>query len=211
MKNKFNPLLIILAIIILVGAAYQAGTKNSPSKISLSKPTATTVPPSPTSQLQPTTAFSPTPISDVVWANYSCPFYTLRYPGNWRVTSENKGRKYQDFFAKSLDYKLSGSPPLLESGVEIYVRISDSQFQTIEEEFNQDPLAKSVAQNKTNLSVDGVDAIQYDYNYEGTIATDTKLIKDGRSYTIKLRYADEATKQNYWSIYTSLLSSFRTK
>ncbi len=211
MKIKFNPLLTILVITILIGAAYQAGKKSAPSKTSTPKPTATIAPRSPTSQPEVTDTLSPTPMSNISWANYSCPFYTLRYPGNWRVKSENLGRNYQDFYAKSPDYKLSETSPLLESGVEIFIRIKDSQYQTIEEEFNQDTLAKQIAKNKINVSVDGVNAIQYDYDYEGTIATDTRFIKAGRSYVIKLRYADEATKQNHWPIYTSLLSSFKTK
>ena len=65
--------------------------------------------------------------------------------------------------------------------------------------------------DKTKTTVNGLDAIQFDYDYEGNRATITIFVNDGMYYTVKYRYVDSQSKQNYWNEYTKLLSSFSTK
>ena len=61
-----------------------------------------------------------------------------------------------------------------------------------------------IAFDKTTTKVDGLEAIQYDYSYEGHRATMTIFTKNGNYYTVRYRYVDNDSRQNNWDDYRRL-------
>src|SRR3990167_6074629 len=92
-----------------------------------------------------------------------------------------------------------------------YLGTQKTTQNSIDDIFNSDPLAPDIAFNKTFTTVDGQRAIQYDYSYEGHVATMTIFTKNGIYYTVKFRYVDKNGKQALWNDYVKLLTSFRIK
>lgn len=145
--------------------------------------------------------------------------YSFKAPLNW-ILNENVAptgvtQDYQDVSLRSPDYTYSqpeeSDYPMITAGAEIYISAEKTEETDIEAEFEKDTLAKSIAQNKVVTNIDGGKALQYDFSYEGVIASVTAFIKDGVFYFIKLSYPESADKSHYWETYASFLYSFKTK
>lgn len=165
------------------------------------------------SPVQPTTvSVQPSPDDSVQkksWTTFTHPTagYIVQYPSNWIGGIVN-----QDFSVKSPDYQMSSEDfPVLEKGAEFLIRVKKTNHSTIDDVFNNDPLASKIAFNKTTMTVDGLPAIQYDFDYEGYRATETILTKNGNYYAVMYRYVDDTSKLHYWNDYIRLLSSFKIK
>ena len=177
---------------------------------------------SPTSELQPSPTFSaPTSISTTEvtggWAKFTHPIvgYSMEYPASWTggliEIPEDIVQDYQDFSIESPDHQISKGYPVLEKGAEFLVRVEKTQYSTTDDIFNNDLLATEIAFDKTTTIVDGLEAIQYDYSYEGHRATMAIFTKNGNYYTVKYRYVDNDSRQNNWDVYRRLLTSFKAK
>ena len=148
------------------------------------------------------------------WVNFKHPIvgYIMEYPASWSggliETPEAIVQDYQDFLITSPDHRVSGGYPVLEKGAELFVRVEKTQHSTIGEIFNNDLLAQEIAFNRTSTTVDGLEAIQYDYSYEGHRATMTIFSKNGHYYTVKYRCVDNDSRQKNWDDYMRLLESF---
>lgn len=161
----------------------------------------------------------PTTTAEVIdgWTRFTHPVvgYTMEYPISWtgglNEIPEAIVQDYQDFYIESPDYQISEGYPVLEKGAELFVRVEKTQYSTIDDIFNNDPLAPGIAFDKTTITVDGLEAIQYDYSYEGHRATITIFTKNGNFYTVKYRYVDNQSRQTNWNDYIKLLSSFKVK
>lgn len=142
--------------------------------------------------------------------------YTLEYPKSWnggtKKITEGLNQKYEDFETKSSDYKLSteGIEHLVK-GASFFIRAENTIEDKIEEQFNKDSLLVEIATNKKNVTVDGQNAIQFDYGYESQTATVTIFIKNKIYYFIKFVYPNASEKNNYWDEYLELLKSFKAR
>src|SRR3989339_244136 len=139
--------------------------------------------------------------------------YTFRFPANWQEIVHpippGAKQKYEDVSVRTLDYKISDGYPVMESGAEFWIHAVETDKTNIDEQFNNEsPLVKQLAQNKISAIVDGQAAIQYNYSYEGTMATQTIFIKNGLFYTLRFRYPDETAKNSFWPDYLNFLASF---
>ncbi len=218
-KPKVNYLLIglvILGCFVIFGiGGYYLGTQKTSqnSKLPVPSPTSTEAV-SPTNILAPTT--QPSVITNG-WIKFTHPAvgYSFDYPGNWKggiqEIPEAIKQDYQDFNIESSDHRISEGYPVLEQGAEIFVRAEKTTRNSIDDIFDSDPLAQDIASNKTFTTVDGQRAIQYDYSYEGHVATMTIFTKNGIYYTVKFRYVDKNGKEALWNDYVKLLTSFRIK
>jgi hypothetical protein len=177
-----------------------------------------TISPSSTMQSSPTDLVaSPIKITEVTssWANFTHPVvgYSMEYPASWTggldEIPEAIVQDYQDFSIESPDHQVSEGYPVLEKGAEFLVRVEKTQYFSIVDIFNNDSLAQEIAFDKTTTKVDGLEAIQYDYSYEGHRATMTIFTKKGNYYTVRYRYVDNDSKQNNWVDYIRLLNSFK--
>lgn len=211
-KPKVKYLLIGLVILVCfvifgIGGYYLGTQKKSPSSLTTETPYPTNLPP-PTTQ--------PSVITNG-WIKFTHPAigYSFDYPTNWKGSMQEipEGIKqdYQDFNIESPDHKISEGYPVLEQGAELFIRAEKTTKNSIDDIFNSDPLASDIASNKTFTTVDGQRAIQYDYSYEGHVATMTIFTKNGIYYTVKFRYVDKNGKQALWNDYVRLLTSFGTK
>lgn len=211
-QNGLSPIIITILISILIGGYLIYSQKNTPTGQTVNTNLSTL--PSPAQvKIEP----SSTPIINkggMILYEHPKAHYTLEYPSSWKGGTESipSGLKldYEDFFISSPDHPLKDEYSLLK-GAEIFIRVENSDEKSIEDIFNNDPLAPEIAINKTKTVVDGVDAIQYDYSYESNIATMTIFIKDGKYYTVKYRYVDSNSKQSDWNTYMNLLKSFKTQ
>lgn len=163
------------------------------------------------SAISPSPQPSSSPIAQNTQFQHPVLGYLFTYPARWKISTNKTSRpgSYDYVTIKSPDYKLSEGYPFLESGYSIAIRASDTSEVSVQALFNNDSLATSLAKNEHRLKVDGVDAIQFDYSYEGTIATVTMFVKDGVYYQIVYRYSDEALKNTDVKVYEEVLSSFK--
>lgn len=212
---------ILLGFVLFYAGGYMLGMQRD-SQANIVDKTTTTPTQSPTTSLQPSPIDSvpnPTTTSEVIneWTKFTHPAvgYAIEYPANWtgrlNEIPEVIEQDYQDFYIESPNHQVSKGYPVLENGAEFFVRVEKTQYSTIEEIFNNDPLAPEIAFDKTTTKVDGLGAIQYDYNYEGHRATMTIFTKNGNYYTVKYRYVNNQSRQTNWNDYIKLLSSFKIK
>ncbi len=217
-----KPLIIsgvLLGFILFGVGGFVLGVQRC-SKIASVESTSPNMLISPSSALQssPTDSVpSPTTITEVTsgWANFTHPVvgYSMEYPASWtgRLNEVFIVQDYQDFSIESPDHQISEGYPVLEKGAEFVVRVEKTQYSNVDDIFDNDPLAPEIAFDKTKVTVDGLEAIQYDYSYEGHRATMTIFTKNGNYYTVKYRYVDNDSRQNNWDDYGRLLTSFKAK
>lgn len=148
------------------------------------------------------------------WRTYTTSSeFTFKYPSDWTITPDTY--KYDYVSLRSPDYSVNTDGiETLDKGVELMIYTETTPEASIDKKFEQDRFAGQIANSKTYTTVYGQRAIQYDYSYENTQATDTIFIKRlndsvGMHYLIKLRYADSNAKSKYWSTYLSILESFK--
>jgi hypothetical protein len=213
-KPPKMPLIIsgmLLGFILFGVGSYVLGLQRG-SRIASVEITSPNITISPSSALQSSpkdSVPSPTTITEVTggWANFTHPVvgYSMEYPVNWtgglNEIPEAIVQDYQDFSIESPDHQISEGYPVLEKGAEFFVRVEKTQYSTIDDIFNNDPLASEIAFDKTTTTVDGLEAIQYDFSYEGHRATMTIFTKNGNYYTVKYRYANNDSRQNNWDDY----------
>lgn len=134
---------------------------------------------------------------------------SLSYPTDWEVEiTDKKPQDCEQLDLYSHNYKLSDGYPILKRGAYIMVKVCETEETNIEDNFKNKILPKQLAENIENIKVSGVDAIQYDYSFEGWSATDTIFIKNSVYYTVKFRYVNKKGKAEFWDIYETLLNSF---
>src|SRR3989344_9491867 len=165
---------------------------------------------------------SPTPApSNAKYVKYEHPqlHYKLNYPLGWIATTEELakrrgGQVYSNFTTRSSDFQVGsfdndGKHTSLKGGL-LTLSAEQSIETNITDLFDKDELAKSIAFNKSNITVADVQAIQYDFSYEAAYGTVTVLLKNGVYYQViyYYGYGDNAGKQTYWNEYSSLLQSF---
>ena len=135
--------------------------------------------------------------------------YSLEYPPNWSGGEKDLRttdyESYKDFQIFSPNF--SGKERST-TGAIILVRAENTNKQSIEQFYNE-TLAKEIGKNKRDIVVNNQPTIQYDYSYEGVIATDTIFIRDNRIYLIKLEYSSLDEKDRWWNVYTKVLETFK--
>lgn len=163
------------------------------------------------------TAKPATPSAENIWTIYNYPEagYSIEYGNDWLVQTQNASQSatqdYATFEVQSPDYMMDPESiyPILKTGVSISVFTKENQASSSAQEIFDNSLAAEISTNETELTVAGVDAIQYDYSYEGTLATHTILVNQGKEYTIKYRYPNEEVRMMYQKSYQQALRSFR--
>lgn len=95
----------------------------------------------------------------------------------------------------------------LENSATISVVVNLSDYKNIDQEY-KNSLSNQIGQKQTTMQVAGERALQYDYDYQDIVATETILIKNGKKYTINYQYSDQATKMKYLKNYQQALRSF---
>lgn len=210
--TKLPIILMVIITLIALAISVYLGYQNYLLKQQISQsPTAS---PSPTDSVP-----NPTATSELIngWTKFTHPVvgYEMEYPANWtgglNDIPEAIEQDYQDFYIESPNHQISEGYPVLESGAEFFIRVEKTQYLTTEEIFNNDPLAPEIAFDKIATTVDGLEAIQYDYSYEGHRATMTIFTKNDNYYIVKYRYVDNQSRQTNWDDYIKLLSSFKIK
>lgn len=226
-KTKSSPyakrVLLIFAILfgfILSGVAgYILGSQKCKQKSDaievsdLKESSTPTLQPLPTDTVPETI---PTTEPENEWTMFTHPTagYKMGYPTNW--TKElfdipgGSSQKYESLSIKSPDYRMfSDGYPFLEKGAQFFIQINITDYSTIDEIFNNNPLAPQIAFDIKITTVDDLEAIQYDYSYESSRATMTEFTKDNYHYIIKYQYVDDESRQDYWEEYQKLLTSFK--
>lgn len=211
--NLLIPTGVVIAILVVGFGAYYLGTQRNqsitqPQQI-ISKPTTT---PS-VAQASPTSS----PTSDSNLKSYTHPTanYSFSYPSNWKLEFQQPVAGLEndlqlDLTIKSPDYALTTEGiEYLEKGVEVVIYRSKTNETSIDNKFETDRFAGQIASSKTSTTVNGQKAIQYDYSYESTQATDIIFIKNGVYYLVKLKYADMQAKNQNSPLYSNLLKSFK--
>jgi hypothetical protein len=188
-ENSDFPLIFYLGIFLIVLATviYAINSLESrKNKISPSKIIPTLVPQNE----------SATKSADLVYCEQARLKFNFSYPKDWSI------EEGEDFIMViSPDYLISEGYPILEKGASITI--------SVREDIEQDPLAEKIGQNFTDIEIAGTKGIQYDYSYEGTIATNVDLIKDGKLYSIKYSYPSEEQKSLYEETFLGVLESFK--
>ncbi|OGK09497.1 hypothetical protein A2767_03250 [Candidatus Roizmanbacteria bacterium RIFCSPHIGHO2_01_FULL_35_10] len=203
---------VLVLLLVVGGGAYYLGTqKNNSINQATNINTKIQTQPSPTKMYSEPSPTTVTTKNGMIVFEHPKVNYTLEYPASWKGKTEPIPQAYEVFIARSADYQLSDGYPVLEKGAEFYVSVENSTEKSIDDIFNKDPLTLQIAYNKIKIIVDGVEAIQYDYSYEGYNVTMTTFLKNGKYYTIHYRYVDNAGKQLEWNTYLNLLKSFKTK
>jgi hypothetical protein len=134
----------------------------------------------------------------------------IETPTDWKLEMESG--KPEGCFAKYLtspDYKMSEGYPVLEKGFQITIKLCETEETSIKEVFSSNPLKTSIARNINEINLGDIPVIQYDYSYEGTIATDTVFINNGYDYLVRLRYSIENDRFINWDIYQSMLNNIQ--
>lgn len=159
----------------------------------------------------PSTKPSPSPTSENTQFKHPALGYLFTCPTSWNlsVNKVSSPGSYDYVTIESPDYKLSEGYPFLESGYSVGIGATDTSETSIQTLYDNDTLAAEISKNKHALKVDGADAIQFDYSYEGAIATETMFIKDGILYKIVYRYSEESSKNKEIKVYEEVLSSFK--
>ena len=145
--------------------------------------------------------------------------YTVILPEGWarreyQSLAGTAVQPYRDVIFLSPDYQEDNSHSsdvAIEEGASIFIRGTDTIYKTIEERFANNVVAKRVATNVTRLDVNGIPAIQYEYEITGENVTNVTLIKDGIWYLIKFQYADSAAQVRYEKVFQDVISSFKPK
>lgn len=145
--------------------------------------------------------------------------YTVEVPEGWmkREYSSLAGtavQPYKDIIFLSPDYQEDTSrnaDVIVEAGASIFIRGTDTIYKTIEERFANNVVAKRVATNVTRYSLNGIPAIQYQYEITGENVTNVTLIKDGIWYLIKFQYADSQAQVEYEEVFKQVINSFHPK
>ena len=202
-------LLPILGIVILIGALVGSGYYFiQPANKSIS-----TSPPSPYLENIASSA------AHVVTTNN---FYSIEYPTNWKSSEEKFDDRYPTFLLRSPDY-LEGDgkneqgefiQENIEKGAEIRLSVQKSEYNSLDEYLNvlksaeSDQLSNIILKGE-QVQVDGVEAIQYSYSFEGTEATHTVFFTKGVEYSAILYYGSDLDKQRYWADYQKMLKTFK--
>jgi hypothetical protein len=163
------------------------------------------------------TSISPSPTrfitkNGIVLYEHLTAHYTLEYPASWKDGTEPEAGEqtvYENFSIKTVDYRTNGM--LLAAGASLSVRVQDTNETSIENIINKYSIFRLYARNKTKATIDGVEAVQYDLQYEGVNTTTTTFIKHGKMYAISFRYVDAFGKQAEWNTYLKIIKSFRAK
>lgn len=145
--------------------------------------------------------------------------YTVKVPERWsrreyRSLAGTAVQPYKDVIFLSPDYQEDSSNNVavnVEEGASIFIRGTDTVYKTIEERFANNAVAKRVATNVTRYNLNGIPAIQYEYEITGENVTNVTLIKDGIWYLIKFQYADSQAQVRYDEIFKEIINSFQPK
>jgi hypothetical protein len=214
-RPPFLPILAVTLLLAVVGTgAYYLGKNSSNTSFKvedapvIAQPSPTVMPSKVVDEVSITQP-SPTIDETANWKMYTnSSEFTFKYPSDWSIASIPTNFGYISL--RSPDYVLNTEGiETLETGVELMVFTDTTTETSIDNKFEKDQFAGQIANSKTTTSVDGQRAIQYDYSYENTQATDTIFIKNGLSYLIKLKYPDSNTKNKYLSTYQGILESFK--
>ncbi len=205
---------VIVVLVLIMGVYYLGTQKNqATTQQNITTPTKTPfvaqspVTPNPTTNNKLNVDFKSYTYTD------SKINYSFKYPSNWNIEPQYPIEPPQlqlDLTIKSPDYALTTEGiEILKKGSVIYIYRSKTNETSIDKKFETDKLAGQIAKNKTSTIIDGQKAIQYDYSYEGTEATDSIFIKNGNYYLIKLQTTEAKKENDDFSIYSELLDSFK--
>lgn len=211
-----NKLLISIIIILLIGIIllsyklYSITLMQSPTTEANNSVLSATVP-------LPENTISETP-DGLLFTNPELG-YTVNIPDGWtqreyKSLAGSAVQPYRDVIFLSPDYledNTDNADLNIEEGASIFIRGTDTVYNSIEERFANNVVAKRVATNVTRLNIHGVPAIQYEYELTGENVTNLTLIKDGIWYLIKFQYADSEAEVKYENVYKSVISSFKPK
>lgn len=131
---------------------------------------------------------------------------------NELIEKKNTDRNgYTSVLFESPDYKLDEPEdgyPTVKSGytVSVYAENANSNVQA---EFDNKPIYKDAGQNVKKIKVDNLDALQFDFGYEGVISVTTLVVKDDLLYTIDMRYSYEEGKDKHFGEYSKIIESFK--
>lgn len=178
---------------------------SSNDSIQIKKPT----PPNTTEQIavvNESEEETPKPKTNKGWVKYTNQRnnYKVEYPNTWEYENVNTST----IKVTSPDFKMSQEYPVLLEGVQVYIFAKETTETSGKSSFDNDPLASDIATNVTETTLDGVDAIEYDISFEGTVATVTKAVKNGMLYTVQFRYPSKEDKASYDSVRQKILDSF---
>ena len=211
-----NKLLISIIIILLIGIIllsyklYSITLMQSPTTEANNSVLSATVP-------LPENTISETP-DGLLFTNPELG-YSVNIPDGWtqreyKSLAGSAVQPYRDVIFLSPDYledNTDNADLNIEEGASIFIRGTDTVYNSIEERFANNVVAKRVATNVTRLNIHGVPAIQYEYELTGENVTNLTLIKDGIWYLIKFQYADSEAEVKYENVYKSVISSFKPK
>lgn len=113
-----------------------------------------------------------------------------------------------NFSINSPDYKLSEGYPVLEQGANLSVTVSTARADNLDDYIQSDVLLKQIGKDFKTITLNGLPALQYRFSYEAVIAMDTVIIKNGKSYVLRYRYADQASQTKYLEQYQHMLDTF---
>lgn len=208
-------IIIVMAIIIIGLLAYvfwQSMQNNKTNQSATNTNTAQTNTNTNTNTNANTTNTTNTPKQ----LTYSDANYTLSYPSDWTARKPKSGDFFGDkdnqdsilIYSNDFDaVEKIGLPSYeIKKGAIIEFSTSKNDGRTVEQIMEQ---AKGIINNWTISTVDGVKAASYNNTYEINYYA-TILVKNSKDYQIRL-YTIDGQRDNYMSVYNSLLSSLHIK
>jgi hypothetical protein len=145
--------------------------------------------------------------------------YSVDIPSGWtpriyRTLAGAAVQPYEDVIFLSPDYEQTPSNvyvPIIAKGASIFIRGAETVYKSTQERFDNNPIAKRIAQNVQSVTVDGIPALQYDYTLNGENVTNITFVTGGKWYLIKYQYADDDAKEQYLSAFQQVEKSFRLR
>jgi hypothetical protein len=159
-----------------------------------------------------TTTPTPAPKKETVTYNNSNPKYSLERKVDWSESTSTSRSGFINPLFTSPTYKMEepeNGYAFVKTGVQISIAAENATKSTVSEEFDNRMIYKEAGQNKKNLTVAGVDAIQFDFSYEAALSVTTLFIKNNILYTVDMRYSYEEGKDKFFTDYENLIKSIK--
>jgi hypothetical protein len=196
-----ESLLIIIAVTLIAGVGYYVYDSNSKKNDSI-KPS------------QGNSYTSQEPVNnpdDRLTGDYQELHFTFKYYKEWKasVDSENNTMDFFKVLASAPNTTKEGEEayPYVVTGAEISI-YKDARYSpaSLTEYKNQKGTTAQFNTNIKDFKVDGVEAISFDWGYEGPEKHIVKFIKDSASYDISIEKTVYA-KPEYKKAFDDLISS----
>lgn len=157
-----------------------------------------------------------TPKNKEAFSDSRLPFI-FEYPNGWVIKIDDKVQEGQplpdkySIFLNTKDRAYAEMPiggTEVSVGAEVNISVSKTALSSPQGVFTG---LRASAQDKSEITVGGVSAVEYEFGYESQPGRYVDFIKDGRLYSISYFSAANERTSGFFSDYKALISSFSFK